>query len=91
MRHMATQTNKKKASKEQIPSRKLLATNLRILRALNQWTQATLSEKSGVDLKYLVHLEAGGRKPSLDTADKLAKAFGLETYELIRPRDRGAR
>ena len=91
MRHMATQTKKKRVRKDPVPSRELLAQNLRVLRALNKWTQTTLSEKSGVDIKFLVDLEAGARKPSLNTVDKLANAFGLEPFEMIRPRDRGAR
>ena len=71
-----------------IPSRNVLAQNLRILRATFDWTQMTLSEKSGVDTKYIVGIEAASRRPSLDTLDKLATAFGVSPYELLVPRDR---
>lgn len=50
-----------------------------------------MSEKSGVDITFVVDLKAGIRKPSLDTVDKLEGAFGMESFKLIRPRDRGAR
>lgn len=73
------------------PSRVLLAKNLRILRAARDWSQIKLSENSGVDAKYIVGLEAGKRKPSLDTLDKLALAFGLAPFELLQPRDKAAR
>lgn len=77
--------------KKTTPSKVLLAKNLRVLRAANDWSQMTLSERSGVDSKYIVGLEKGVRRPSLDTLDKLATAFGLEPFELLQPRDRLAR
>ena len=77
--------------KKTTPSKVLLAKNLRILRAANDWSQMKLSEHSGVDSKYIVGLEKAGRRPSLDTLDKLAAAFGLQPFELLQPRDSSAR
>jgi len=61
-----------------------LASRLRGLRKKHKYTQEILSELAGVDYKHIQLLE--GKKPSaatLDTLEKLAKAFNITVSKLI--------
>lgn len=59
---------------------------LRELRALTGLTQEKLAEKAGLRYKHYQAVEAG-RKPDvrLSTVERVAKAFGIETWELLHP------
>jgi len=72
-------------------ARELLANNLRILRAAKRLTQQELAELASIDRGFLLDLEAGNRRASVDTIDKLAHALGIAPHELLLPRDAGAR
>jgi len=64
--------------------RRKLALRLRRLRKKSGHTQEKLSELSGIDYKHIQLLE--GKKPSgatLDTLEKLAKAFNISISKLI--------
>jgi transcriptional regulator with XRE-family HTH domain len=79
-----------KPSKNQ-KARQLLATNIRILRAAKKLTQQELAEMASMDRGFLLALEAGTRRASVDTLDKLSQAFGVAPHELLMPRDASGR
>ncbi len=58
---------------------------LRILRKENGLTQEDLAQTAGLDYKYIQRLE--GKKPSsptLNSLEKLAKAFKITPAELLK-------
>lgn len=59
---------------------------LRELRARAGITQEKLAEKAGLRYKHYQAVEAG-RKPDirLSTVERIAKAFGIEAWELLHP------
>jgi len=65
--------------------RAALAKNIKAFRGRRNWSQADLAEKSGLSIVYLSDIERGNKWPYLDTLVKLAKAFKIEVYELIKP------
>jgi len=65
--------------------RNILARNIKALRARRNWSQADLAEKSDLSIVYLSDIERGNKWPYLDTLVKLAGAFNVEVYELLKP------
>jgi len=63
--------------------RQRLAQRVRFLRKEKKWTQEDLGEKSGLTYKFLGQMERGEVSPSLDSLDKVAKAFDLTVGELL--------
>ena len=57
--------------------------NLKALRQQRSWSQMRLSVESGVSSGMIGEIESGRKSPSLDTLDKLATAFGIQTYRLL--------
>lgn len=47
-------------------------------------TQAELAELCSVEAKYISMLECGDRKPGLKTLFKLAAAFNMKAWELLK-------
>ena len=61
-----------------------LGNHLRILRRKKKFTQEKLADLAGLEYKYIQRLE--GKKPSsptLNSLEKLAKAFDISISELI--------
>ncbi len=59
---------------------------LRALRVARGQTQEEFAEQSGISYKYYQAVEAGRKKDlRLSTLDRLAKAHGLETWQLLLP------
>lgn len=59
---------------------------LRTLRIARGLTQEQFAEQSGISYKYYQAVEAGRKKDlRLSTLDRLAKAHGLETWQLLLP------
>jgi transcriptional regulator with XRE-family HTH domain len=59
---------------------------LRALRVARGLTQEKFAEESGISYKYYQAVEAGRKKDlRLSTLDRLAKAHGLETWQLLLP------
>lgn len=54
------------------------------LRESRGWSQAMLSAKSGVSQSYVGELESGSKNPTLPILAKLAAAFGMPVYELVK-------
>jgi transcriptional regulator with XRE-family HTH domain len=67
--------------------RQTLAENIKLFRGRRNWSQADLAEQAGLSVVYLSDIERGNKWPYLDTLVKLASAFELEVYELLKPED----
>jgi len=65
--------------------RAALAKNIKAFRGRRNWSQADLAEKSGLSIVYLSDIERGNKWPYLDTLVKIAGAFKIEVYELLKP------
>lgn len=65
------------------PSRQRLARRVRLLRAVHGWSQDTLAELSGIHRTYISTIEQGRCNVSLETLDKLARAFNATAGELL--------
>jgi len=65
--------------------RAALARNIKAFRGRRNWSQADLAEKSGLSIVYLSDIERGNKWPYLDTLVKIAGAFKVEVYELLKP------
>ncbi|MDO8545446.1 MAG: helix-turn-helix transcriptional regulator [Opitutaceae bacterium] len=64
-----------------------MSDNLRELRRQRELTQEEAAERAGVTYRHYQEIEASAR-PGLQvaTVERLAKAFGVETWELLNPR-----
>ena len=65
--------------------RSVLAVNLIALRASRAWSQEALAHEAGLHRTFVAHVERQVRNISLDNLEKLAKALGVSTYELLVP------
>lgn len=64
---------------------KRLLARVKQLREARGLTQEAFAEKSGLDYKYYQSVEAGRKRDiRLSTLNKLAKACGLEIWELLK-------
>lgn len=71
--------------------RDILAANLRRLRSEKGLAQDDLAYEADVSRSYLSQLEKGAFYASLKILEKLAKALGVEPFELIVPPPRKRR
>lgn len=62
-----------------------LAVNLRFLMSLHGWSEPELARRSGVAQKTINNILHKVYRAKIETADQLAKAFGLEGWHLILP------
>jgi transcriptional regulator with XRE-family HTH domain len=69
-------------------AREILAVNLIRLRAQRGWSQEALAFETGLHRTFVAHVERRARNISLDNVERLANAFGLETFELLTPMKR---
>jgi transcriptional regulator with XRE-family HTH domain len=65
--------------------RHVLASRLRLLRAVNGWSQETLAEVAGLHRTYISSIENAERNVGIDNVERLARAFGLSASELLSP------
>lgn len=65
------------------PIVELFAAKLRELRRSRGMTQAELARQAHVTPTYIGRLENGGAAPGIDLVDRLAKALGTTTHELL--------
>jgi transcriptional regulator with XRE-family HTH domain len=64
----------------------ILLKRLKALRIARGWTQEQFAEESGISYKYYQAVEAGRKQDlRLSTLDRLAKAYGIETWQLLQP------
>ncbi|MCL2179584.1 MAG: helix-turn-helix domain-containing protein [Treponema sp.] len=64
-----------------------LGDNIKKYRAKRNWSQADLSEKTGLSIVYISDIERGNKWPYVDTLVKLSEAFDIEAFELLKPND----
>ena len=57
---------------------------VRARRLILEWTQAELSEKTGIGQKEISEIELGQHSPTLKTVEKLAKALEIDASKLLR-------
>jgi transcriptional regulator with XRE-family HTH domain len=63
-----------------------LLTRLKELRKFHRLTQEAFSEQSGISYKYYQAIEGGHKRDlRLSTLERLAKAYGLELWQLFSP------
>lgn len=63
---------------------------LKELRTAKGWTQREVAEKAGISLSYYTELELERKQINARRMEAIAKAFGVEPFELIRSGDSGA-
>ncbi|HEX9627582.1 MAG TPA: helix-turn-helix transcriptional regulator [Acidiferrobacterales bacterium] len=64
--------------------RRLLARRMRMLRAMRGWSQEVLAELSGLHRNYIGHIERAEVNIGLENLSKIARAFGLPAYALLK-------
>jgi transcriptional regulator with XRE-family HTH domain len=79
----------KLVSEEEQALRGLLSVNVKKYRRRRAWSQFTLAAKIDMSTNFLADLEAGNTWVSALTLVKLAKAFDIEAYELLKPEEFG--
>ena len=62
--------------------RERLGRRVKYLRDQRNWTQEQLGEKAGLTYKYIGQIERAEVSPSLETLEKLSKAFGIGITKL---------
>lgn len=62
---------------------KEIGKRVHFLRIQRNWTQAELSQKVGISLSFLGHIERGTRKLSVETLVSLSRAFECSPNNLI--------
>lgn len=63
--------------------RERLGSRIKYLRNGKKWTQEQLGEKAGLTYKYIGQIERAEVSPSLETLEKLAKAFAMPMNKLL--------
>jgi ribosome-binding protein aMBF1 (putative translation factor) len=69
--------------------RDILSGNIKKYRHRRAWSQFALAAKIDMSTNFLADLEAGNTWVSALTLVKLAKAFEIEVYELLKPEKTG--
>jgi transcriptional regulator with XRE-family HTH domain len=62
----------------------LFGRRLRALRTLRRFTQEELGERAGLSGKFISQIEIGAGNPSLRVLARIAKALGVQLWELLR-------
>jgi transcriptional regulator with XRE-family HTH domain len=66
------------------PTRRILASNVRRLRAQRQWSQTQLAVRAGIAQTVISYCEReDGKSPTLDTIEALANAFHVPVWALL--------
>lgn len=78
------------AAKKQTPParpdvRAVLAVNVIAFRGALGWSQEALAFEAGLHRTFVAHVERQVRNISLDNIEKLARALGVQTFELLTP------
>lgn len=70
-----------------LSARQVLANNIRRMRAERGWSQEELAHRAGLHRTFVAHVERQVRNISLDNIERLASAFGVEPWLLLRGSD----
>jgi transcriptional regulator with XRE-family HTH domain len=69
-----------------LPSaRAILAQNMKRMRVDRGWSQEMLALEAGMHRTFIAHVEREVRNISLDNIEKIAEAFGIAVFELLKP------
>ena len=68
----------------------LMRNSLKVLRAVNNWSQADLAVRLGVSRQTVNAIETGKYDPSLPLAFRIAEAFGRPIEGIFDPDTNGA-
>ena len=63
----------------------ILSSNIKKYRNRRKWSQFSLAAKISISTNFLADIEAGNTWISAQTLIKLAKAFEIEAFELLKP------
>ncbi|WP_306150675.1 helix-turn-helix domain-containing protein [Roseovarius sp. MMSF_3281] len=63
---------------------------LKELRKEKGWTQREVAEKAGISLSYYTELELEKKQINAGRMEAIAKAFGVQPFELIRSNEAGS-
>jgi len=66
-----------------MPSREILARNMKQLRTVHGLSQEALAHEAGIDRTYVSDLERGLYAASIDMLDALARVFKINASDLI--------
>jgi transcriptional regulator with XRE-family HTH domain len=70
------------------PTLKRLLARLKQLRKAHGLSQEQFSEMAGISYKYYQQVEAGRKRElRLSTLERLAKAYGIQLWELLSPNE----
>ena len=58
--------------------------SVRTIRRAQNWTQAELAERAGMNKTYLVRIESGDKNVTLKTAQRIACALDMELTTLLK-------
>jgi len=64
-----------------------LGKKIKSLRHAHGWTQEQLAEYAELHVSYIVLLEKGANRATIETLEKLAKAFGISISSLVQSLD----
>lgn len=64
--------------------RRIVAKNVREIRAAGQLSQEEVAVRMGVEQTYVSGLERGVRNPTITTLERLARALNIKVAELLR-------
>jgi transcriptional regulator with XRE-family HTH domain len=62
----------------------ILGKNIKFFRSRRHLSQADLAEKAGISITFLSNIERGNNFPLAGTLCSLAKALGVEVFELFK-------
>lgn len=65
--------------------RRVLAANVRRLRKARGFSQDAFADECGLHRTYVGAIERAERNVSVDNIERIAKALGLEGFELLKP------
>lgn len=66
-------------------ARAIIAKNIRLMRGALGMTQEDLAGLAQMDRTYLIEIEHEEKSISADKVEDLARAFGVEIYEMFHP------
>jgi transcriptional regulator with XRE-family HTH domain len=66
-----------------INNKRKLGNKIREIRNKKELTQEDLAYYADLDYSYVNQIENGRRNPSIDAIEKIAKALGVKTKDLI--------
>lgn len=58
--------------------------HVRFLRRIHGMTQGDLAERVGVERTSITNIEGGNQNPTLGTVERIANAFGVHAFQLLR-------